>query len=563
MPANRLLAQYVDKRKDALADIRKPYEEPWREAADLVMPQREFDLGEDYANANRGGKIGQELYNTHAVYANRLQADGMQGNIISPTQVFFRLMLENRELNDLPEVREWLEEWERVLYRAKHQSNYYSEMHKAFMDVGWSGNVVQSIEEDLDNDRIVYRTNHIFEHYFAEDQYGDIDTVYRCYHMTARNMKRRWGGEISMKVKKALDDGNLDARFPIIQAIEPRADDIPGLNRRNPSLKNRDNMPFVTIYKEPGEDDRVLEVTGREAPPVVWRWTVMSGETYGRGPAQWAMADITALNQISQDLMTASQKQVNPAMNVPDEQWDSFSADPDARNYFGRDFRRVATPIQTSLNYQIGLDREQSKMDIISKHFHTEFFLIISQSEREKTALEVAELKEEKVTALAPVIGRLRSDMLDAQMEREIRILRDQGKLPDPPPSLRDFEGEDMRILYEGPMELALRRVFSEAGQREFLLAAAEMSQVDSRQVANVLDNLDLDEMIRMKHEAVNLPERIIRTRDEVEEIRAARAEQLQQQLAMQQAAAQGQAYQDLKDAPEKGSPAALQVPAA
>lgn len=558
MPENRDLAHYVDKHYEALADERKRYEEGWRRAADLLMPSREFTNQDDWGHEQRGGKIGLEIFNSHAVYANRLLADGMQGNIISPTFIFFRLALQDRELNDLPEVKEWLEEWERVIYSAYQQSNYYAEMHKAFMDVGWSGNVVQTVEEDPDDDgRLVWNTNHIFEHFLSENPYGKVDTVYRRYFMTARNMERRWSkAQLSKAVRQALEDENWEKRFPIIQAIEPRVEDIPGLSARNPNLKNRDNMPYVTVYKEPGEDDRVLEVTGREAAPLVWRWTVMSGETYGRGPGQWALADVDALNQISRDLLIASQKQIDPPLNVPDEMWDSFSSDPGARNYFGRDFRRVAQPIVSSLNYQVGLDREQQKMDIINKHFHTEFFLIISQADREKTAREVSAIQEEKITALAPILGRLRYDLLDAQIDRTIAILRNQGKLPDPPPSLSDFEGQPMRILYEGPMAVAQRRVFQQAGIREWLLQLAELAQIDPRQAENVMDIPDLDEIAYVSHEAANLSERIVRTRDEVEAIRQARRQQLAAQMQQQALIAAGQANKGLSTAPEAGSPA-------
>jgi hypothetical protein len=569
MPSNPELSKYIKNRFSFLKDQRKPWEDEWTELADLVMPTRRFDTNyHDQRNADRGDPITDNVHSSWAMYANRLMADGFLGQVVSPGNPWFKsfidrtpqMITEKFYPNEIHNVRMWLDERDSVIYSELERSNYYSEMHMAFMDAGWCGTVVQTVEEDLDNNVLNFQTQHIMEYYIRENAYGKIDTAYRLYYISARDMNERWSKtDLSKQVQQAIDKEEWDKAFPVIHAIEPR-NNVKGLPEKQLGKIDKINKNYSSIYIEPDSRDSVLEVSGRDAPPVVWRWVTMAGEHYGRGPASWAKNEIVALNNMTRDMLVRSQKEVDPPMIVDDSFYGNFSTNPGVINFFnGLSTKRVAEPVPLGGNFSIGTAERQLKMDSISKHFHNDFFAILQSMGEAKTAEEVRAIQNEQAILLAPVTGRLEQDFLDGQLDRISNILQKAGKLPAVPQELEGWEGTPIRINYLGALPQLQRRMRLTAGLGAFkasLGAVAQLQQMGAQVPESIMQNFDFDEIIRMEADAYNLPARASRPKDMVFEERVQRqrmALEMQQAEAAKQAA---RAHKDLAVAPEEGSPA-------
>lgn len=570
MPSNPDLAKYVKKRLAFLKDQRKPWEDEWDTLSELIMPTRRFDSNYPENNmSNRGDDIDSNIHSSYAMYANRLMADGFLGQVVSPGSPWFRSFIDRTpEMisegffpNELQPIRLWLDERDAIVYSELERSNYYSEMHMAFMDAGWCGTVVQTVEEDIDNSVLNFQTQHIMEYYIRENGYGKVDTAYRVYKVSAREMKKRWDyGYLSNTVQKAIDEEEWDRTFTIIHAIEPR-EQVAGLPKRKETAVDKINKPFSSIYMEPDAQENVLEISGRDAPPVVWRWITMAGEHYGRGPASWAKNDIKALNNMTRDMLVRSQKEVDPPMLVDDSFYGNFSTNPGVINYFnGMSTKRVAEPVPLGGNYSISGEERRQKMDIIGKHFHNDFFAILQSMEQgRKTAEEVRAIQNEQAILLAPITGRLEQDFLDGQLDRVFNILQDSGKLPPVPEELKDWEGAPMRMNYLGALPQLQRRMRLTSGLGAFkasLANVAQLQQMAAQSQESVMQNFDFDEIIRMEADAYNLPARASRSRAMVVEERVQKQQILLEQQAAQAAQTMGRAHRDLSVAPEEGSPA-------
>ena len=431
----------------------------------------------------------------------------------------------------------------------------------AFMDAGWCGTVVQTVEEDIDNGVLNFQTQHIMEYYIRENGHGKVDTAYRVYKVSAREMKKRWSYHyLSTEVQKAIDEEEWDRTFTIIHAIEPR-EQVAGLPKRKETAVDKINKPYSSIYMEPDSRENVLEISGRDAPPVVWRWITMAGEHYGRGPASWAKNDIKALNNMTRDMLVRSQKEVDPAMLVDDSFYGNFSTNPGVINYFnGMSTKRVAEPVPLGGNYSIAGEERRQKMDIIGKHFHNDFFAILQSMEQgRRTAEEVRAIQNEQAILLAPITGRLEQDFLDGQLDRVFNILQASDKLPPVPEELKDWEGAPMRMNYLGALPQLQRRMRLTSGLGAFkasLANVAQLQQMAAQSQESVMQNFDFDEIIRMEADAYNLPARASRSRAMVVEERVQKQQILLEQQAAQAAQTMGRAHRDLSVAPEEGSPA-------
>ena len=147
------------------------------------------------------------------------------------------------------------------------------------------------------------------------------------------------------------------------------------------------------------------------------------------------------------------------------------------------------------------------------------------------TATEVLQRNEEKMRILAPVLGRLQSELLQPLIERSFSLLLGAGMLPQAP---EELQGQDIEIEYVSPMAKAQKLTDLQSMLRGFEV----MMQV--AEIAPVMDYLDTDKLVQYLVDVTGIPARVIRSQDEVAEIREQQAQaaelQAQQQDAMMDA---------------------------
>src|SRR5690606_39528127 len=98
----------------------------------------------------------------------------------------------------------------------------------------------------------------------------------------------------------------------ILHVIEPRND------RDVDSLSNND-YPIASIYIEEKTKTILQESGFHEMPLPVGRWDVYTNDVYGIAPAVKALADIQMINQMEKAMIVATEKTLNPPMQMPDD----------------------------------------------------------------------------------------------------------------------------------------------------------------------------------------------------------------------------------------------------
>lgn len=522
---------------EALKDKRKPWEKEWEDISKFLDPKREtlFSTKEKV-------KVGKYIYDGTPISAHKLLVEGLMGYLISPSLAWFRLRLVDREIEEQPGVKLWLQEVEKEFYSLFRRSNFYGQIY-SLLDIGSSfGTATMYFEKVGPGGELSFNTLHPMEAYISTDARDKPNAVFRVFKMRLRVLAEEFPEAVEEdKELQNMIENEPEEKIEILHAVFPRKERVVGIDINT-------NLPWASYYILLDKNKILRESGYRYFPYVVWWWEKNRYEDYGRSPAWEALADIKALNQMGKTLLKAGNLAVEPPINAPERMKGMIRLKPNGINYIESPDDRIE-PINLLGNYPIGVDREEKKQEAIKKHFRVEFFLMLANATRRMTATEIIERQGEKAALLEAPITRLSTDVLNPIFDRIFEIEWQAGRIPKPPAGL---EGKEIEIDYIGPLAQAQRRLFRTQGTDRFLERAIPIIQLNP----NVADNIDWDELIREYAEADNVPQKILNPKDKVAELRRLKEEVSRMQAMLQIAQQQAEQYPKLAKAPEPGSPA-------
>jgi Bacteriophage head to tail connecting protein len=328
----------------------------------------------------------------------------------------------------------------------------------------------------------------------------------------------------------------------VIHVIMPNED----YNPNKPLAKHK---KFISCYYEKGisgnaqsnylrNDDKVLRESGYDLFPVLCpRWEVTGEDVYGTScPGMEALGDIKQLQLGERRSFEAIEKMIRPPMIAPSNMRNhAVSMLPGDITY--SDLRDGQQGLRAAYEVNFRIQEMEMKQDQIrnriQRAFFEDLFLMLAQSDRRQiTAREIEERHEEKLLALGPVLEQLNQDLLDPLIDIAFHIHLQQGLLPPAPEELQDVE---LKVEYISIMAQA-QKLVGIAGIERFSGFVGQIAQFDP----NVMDKLNTDQAIDVYADITSVPAGIVRTDEEVDEIRMAKqqAAQAQQQAALVQSAA-------------------------
>jgi len=264
------------------------------------------------------------------------------------------------------------------------------------------------------------------------------------------------------------------------------------------------------------------------------RWETAPGEVYGRSPGMMALPDAKTLQAMGKTLLVAGQKAVDPPV------WAYNDAVISAiRTFPGGMISLDASAMQgisgapigvldMGKNMPLGLDMQQAVRQQVEAAFFKNVFGLPIEG-RQMTATEILERKEEFTRTIGPVFGRLESDYIGHTVERVFGIMYRAGQFP-PFPDIGDVE-VNLQFEYMSPIQKARQQTELASLGRAFEILAPLM-EIDP----SVADNIDADQIVRDLPEAGGIPQRWLRSKDEVEARREQRAQQQEAQFAAEAA---------------------------
>jgi hypothetical protein len=497
-------------RVQSLKSIRDNWESHWQEISELVLPRRSDFVGPREA----GDKRGLKAVDSTAIIANELLAAGLHGMLTNPASRWFTLKIANEDLMAAEGVKEWLEDVERRIFSEFNSSisGFTSHMHELYLDLTAFGTSVMFIGE-TEKGELTFSTRHLKECFLAEDPWGLIDTVYRKFDYTVRQILTRWPDNPGAEVQKLWDKKKYDDKIEVLHCVYPRRD-------RDPKMKTPNNMPIASVYMLMKFEHTLAEGGFEEMPYVSPRWIKAAGETYGRGPGMNTLPDVKMLQEMAKTIIKAAQKVVDPPLQAED---DSVLG-PVRTTPGGLNFRRPGSepisPLVTGARIDIGLEMTKDVRQRIREGFFIDQLQL--NTGPQMTATEVLQRTEEKLRLLGPVLGRLQSELLSPMIQRVFGILMRLGKLRPPPEVLT---GVEYTVEYVSPLARAQRQVEANALLRVMEIGAP-LFQIDPA-TARVVNGA---ETIRWLADLFGIPASLVKSKEELDQILAAEQAQARQQ---------------------------------
>ena len=499
-------AKMILERYASLRTERQNWESHWQDVADYMLP-RKADITK---NRSKGDKRHELIFDGTATHALELLAASLHGMLTNTVSPWFYLKYKNDELNQEDEAMEWLEDCTRVLNQAFNRSNFQQEIFELYHDLIAFGTAALFIAEDDENE-IRFKNIHISEIYITENEKGNVDSLTRKFKMQAKNIynafpKAELPAELAKKINNAPHD-NVN----IIHSVYPSTE--------------YGNNKYVSCYVHEDSGFLLSEKGFKEFPYAVPRYLKSSNETYGRSPAMNALPDVKMLNLMSKTSIKAAQKQIDPPLMVPD---DGFMMPirtvPGGLNYYRAGTRERIEPLNIGANNPVGIQMEEQRRDAIRQNFFVDQLLSVQGPQM--TATEVIQRNEEKMRILGPVLGRLQSELLQPLITRCFNILLRNNKFKEIP----EFIGEqNIEIEYVSPLAKAQK-----TGELQALMRGIEIMGA-LQNVAPVFDYLDTDNIVNHIKDVLGIPAKILKSKGEVQKIRAEKEQQMMQQQQAQQ----------------------------
>ncbi len=366
------------------------------------------------------------------------------------------------------------------------------------------------------------------EVFLDEDAYGQVDTVFRSFRMTARQAWGLWEEKAGRSVNQALRDHRENQKFQFVQAILHEKD----ARRYNYSA----GFPVASYYLA-ADDRKIIEESGySEWPCATPRWSKDAGEKYGRAPGVNAVPDALMTNRMKITMLVNAERNASPPVLVADEGViGPHSTAPNGVNVV-RALPGGMEPISyLTNNSRVDVSDEQLRdtRDAIRSKFH--YDLMNSQLDPRMSISQLMEMTSRMTRRIGPMIQRLQSELVEPLVSRAFAYSVREGLLP---PAPGDIDVSEIQVDYVSPAAKALRSSDVQAVLGT-VQAAVEWSQVDR----DVTDNIDFDRALRAVAKAYGGYVNILRSQKDVDGLRKAKNELMMQQAALQaQQQAQAQA---------------------
>ena len=503
------------------------------------------------SDRNKGNKRHTKIINSRATQAHRTAQSGIFAGIMSPTRPWFKLETLDQSLMDSADVKAWLYSVEQLIRTIFLESNLYNMAPVMLGELLLFGTGAMSHVDDFENVSRFY-THTFGSYYIAQNDRFEVDTFALEHELQVKQIVADFGKEnVSDFVRNHWDKGNYYVWAPVVQFIESN----PDADTRKESAENK---PFRSVWFEPGniQKEQFLRKSGFDEFPIhVSRWALAGEDIYGtNSPGMIALGDVKSLQTLEKRKAQAIDKMVNPPLKGPPTLHDAnVNTLPGSLNIYDADGTKEGL---TTL-YQVDPRLGEMVQDIqgiearINEAFFVDLFQAISvrRGVQPRNEMELSQIDAERLLLLGPPLQRLQLELLNMIINRTFNQAVRAGILPPPPEALA---GQNLGIRYISALAQAQRAVEVTTIERTAAFAGGLATFKP-----DVLDVFDADDALKKFSQFTGAVPSIIKSDEDVAQIRQQRAEQeqaaAQAEQAQQQASAAQSGTQAIKNVAEAG----------
>ncbi len=455
-----------------------------------------------------------------------------------------------------------------------HQMHEYMEKPKAglsmalqehFLDTGIFGTAGVFTEDNSKNDPempLLYDAWGIKNMCISETKQGFVDHVYFIRPLKIKQIITEYnkpGDYIPAKIKEKYNSGKHDEEIDVLVIIEPKRPEKDDLGNMKLGIAG---MSVRTVHIAVGEEAR-LRVGGYEEMPVaVGRLFKQLNEPYGRSCGMLALPDAQSLNSITEGVLVATEKSLDPPLGVLDDGRlgggviDTSASAINVFNTSGRQSNeKPVFQLQTIGEFAQAAEQQKQLAAKIAQGFFLDRLLDLS-NETQMTAYETSIRDKIRGEALGGVFSRQEKEVMTPTIERSFNVLFRNGYLgvvsKGPGAKLRKswdaIVGADKVIVPPVVLKawkaglnvfevqyISPAKRFQQADKLRGLMTATDSAIALAAVKPEVLDGMDLDEWLKKVWEHAGAPVEVIRTQLALLKFRAANRQEADKQKNLDQ----------------------------
>lgn len=434
-----------------------------------------------------------------------------------------------------------------------------------FLDQGVFGTSgVATLEgEDDQSLPVVYEAWDVKSMYISENARGYIDTVFLKLEKTVRQLveeygqDRKPGDKVSAKVQELYDDKKYDEKVEVVKVLEPKTP-VPGKRGvlAMPWRSCHIDMTNRTIMRESGFE---------EMPVAVARMLKRAGEVQGRSFGMVALPAAINLNNLSEGIIVATEKQLSPPLGVLDDgRLGGTTIDTSADgltviNTAGRPFgEKPIFPLFTVGEMNSSKDLKEQLISEIMQAFMLDRLLDLNNKTM-MTAYETSVRNRLRGESTGSIFARQIMEVLSPTIKRTFNIHYRKGYFGDFPGVDRNAPGSVQRRLWTqigGKDDMVVPDVirkavlagldiydieyispaqrFMQAEKLQGLMTSMDAKMAVAAVRPDILDGTDLDLWARDIDKFSGAPNTSQRTMDAIKVLRAEMAERQNMAAAME-----------------------------
>jgi len=502
-----------------LRNERSEWEQDARSISEWILPGR--GIYQTYTKPRKRKLTSHRVINTIAEDALYVLTSGIHGRLTSPAMPWFHLTWPNAQLKQIEMLVAWLQQAEHILHAGLHASNFYSIIHSFYVEYAGFGTASLYVGDDTYDDNIPFRFELLTfgEYAFSTGADGLSDIYCRTIFKSPRQLYEQYPDTVSKDLKRRVEANESGVDKIDLAILEFIAKDD--------SFQDKNFVRYVYEVTGTGRtgtrlNEKPLAVDGfYEHPYQTGRWSTIGSDVYGIGPGSRAVPDVKRLQEMEKAGLLATHKSINPALNVPAKMRGKTNTLPGGHNYYSNPAEVISEVANLRYDFPgVGATIERVEQRI-QRNFYNDVFLTASRDPNASPlkATQVIAQDQEETFRLGPVVERLNSEVFQPTIRRCFNIMHRQGLFPPLEPQFEELIAQ-MEINLVSPMATAQNQVRGQ-GTDAFAGFVANMAQFDQA----ILDNINPDAAARQRAEIEGVDFGVLRTQEEVDEIRKARAE--------------------------------------
>lgn len=521
----RELSDYLFTKKLGLLSL-------WQEIAENFYPERaDFTakrwLGEDYAG---------NLMTSYPLLCRRDLQDQIGTMLRNTNKPWFHNVIKGTKDTD-HDAKRWLEWSTGVQRRAMYApaTLMTKACSQADGDFACFGQAAMTVRMNKNFDDLIYRTWHLRDMAWMEDEDGKLCAIFRRWRPTIRTLVQLFGQgkagtSLSDKITRRADK-EPQAEIECLHMMV-KADMYDGDGR---------GKVWRSIYFDCENQHEMESVAQNRREYVIPRWQTVSGSQYAFSPATVAaLPEARLLQAMTYTLLDAGEKVVNPPIVATEQALRSdvalyagaityIDADYDERS--GQALRPL---IQDSRGMPLSKEMQQDSRSLLAQCFYLNR-LQLPQRGQEMTAYEVGQRIQEYIRNALPLFEPMEAEYNGALCEETFEVMLAAGAFGsrfDMPPSLR---GKEVDFRFSSPLHDAIE---AQKGAK-FLEVSQLLAQAASLD-KTVFGVVDAKVALRDALEGIGTPIKWTRSESEVdamEKQEAAKAQTEQLLANLQQGA--------------------------